>query len=407
MEKINSNLSKKEKIILLIYICYIILIKAIYNKWFIFNILFIVIIFITSKRRNKNRSSNFLILERLELIVRHFCMLSFFWNAIYGLLFGDIYDISLTNIFIYAFLLILFLLPFTSILKLISKISNIKITEKNELNRELPQNIEPAIIAYLMQDSISDTSDMSATLLDLVRRKYLIIEDNSSGVMQISDGIMSKKIVINKNKSISDLKEYERYLIKWLSTENSDEINMGNLREKLKKSKSSQKDFDKFEELIKKEADKIDFYQNDNKLSRFSKISEKWVKKLTILSIITAIFGGLGSIFIDTFLIDHEILILLSVIAIFIHMVCAIISIIMLDLRLPTEYLNELGKENVKKWNGFIRFLKEYTIIDTRDTEEIYLWEEYLVYAVAFGIAKKSISQMNQAYGLDFYVANK
>ena len=86
------------------------------------------------------------------------------------------------------------------------------------------------------------------------------------------------------------------------------------------------------------------------------------------------------------------------------HTTLSILAIIIYDLKLPSEYLSELGEENIKKWNGFIKYLKDYTLINDREVEEIVLWEEYLVYGVAFGVAKETINNMNKAYGLDTYV---
>ena len=111
-----------------------------------------------------------------------------------------------------------------------------------ELYRELPQKIEPAVIAYIIQDNILDKSDISATLLDLVRRGYLIIEnDTDNGFDNIASGILNKKLVINRNKNYNDLKSHEKFLVSWFTkiTTNSKEINMSKLKEALKASKES------------------------------------------------------------------------------------------------------------------------------------------------------------------------
>lgn len=404
-----TNLSKLEKIIIIIYIAYVLFVKLVYDKFLLSTIILIFMVFIGSIRKNNNTNVNYLVKERLELLIRHFILLCIFWNTIFGWMSQEvIYENSSIGIIVYGVLLIVFLLPFLGILKAISKIPKIDTYKNMELYRELPQNIEPAVIAYLMQDKIADKSDISATLLDLVRREYLIIgEESNNSFNNVSKGILNKKLVINQNKNYNDLKEYEQFLISWFSksSENFKQIDMSKLKDMLEDSESVKINYDKWESLVKQEADKVQFYDDNSKLSKFSKFSIKWAKKILILSTYALIFTILGAI--SEYIVKlPEIFYFIVAFSFFVHITLAAVSIIIYDLRLPDEYLNELGKENIRKWNGFIEFLKEYTMIDKRKSEEVYIWEEYLVYGVAFGVAKETINTMNKAYGFDSYVVD-
>jgi len=386
-DKQKTNLTKIEKILLCIYIGYVLFIKLVYDK-FIFSMIFlIIIIFITSKRKANSTDANFLIKEKLGLIVRHFCLLCTFWNIVFGILLGEIiYEDSLIFLILYAIFLVIFLLPFSGILKAISKVDKIHTYKNIELYRELPQKIEPAIIAYIMQDNILDKSDISATLLDLVRRDYLIIENNKNNSFHnIANGILNKNLILNPDKNFNNLKDYERFLISWFTktSDNSNEIDMSKLKTMLKEDNNSKINYYKWENLIKQEADKIDFYTNDSKLSKFSRFSVKWAKKLFLISAVAFLFGIILG-FSEYIIKLPEIFYIIAAFSVIAHVPLAILSILIYNLRLPDEYLSNFGKEKLRKWNGFVKFLKEYTMIDKRQSEEVYIWEEYLVYGVAF-----------------------
>ncbi len=53
--------------------------------------------------------------------------------------------------------------------------------------------------------------------------------------------------------------------------------------------------------------------------------------------------------------------------------------------------LTQFGEDEYAKWRGLYNFLNSETIISERSYVEIALWEKYLIYASAFGIAEKVI----------------
>ena len=60
--------------------------------------------------------------------------------------------------------------------------------------------------------------------------------------------------------------------------------------------------------------------------------------------------------------------------------------------------LTEEGAEEKEKWKGLKRYMENFSLIEEREIPELALWEEYLVYATAFGIADKVIEQMKALY---------
>lgn len=402
----NSNLSKIEKNTLKIYMLYVILV-LIFSKKILFGVIFyIIVIILSSKRKSNNDSVKYLLKEKIELIIRHYFLLCIFWNIIFTIIGGfDSGFIGFFDIIISLIILIIFLLPFAGILKLIHNLSKIKLNKDIVLYREPPQKISPAVIAYYMQEKVLDRSDISATLLDLVRRGYLKIENDRDSFKDITQGILGKKLIVVKN--YNHLKAFEKFLIEWfLRISNSNtEIDMSGLRDGLKLSTTLKDDYDTWERLVKEETEKLDFYGENTILSKFSKCSVKVAKLLGILSLIIFVIFILYALIIDSFGIDIENISFFLVLFL-LNFGLPILAIIIYDLRLPSEYLNEIGSENIRKWKGFIEFLKEFSIIDERNIEEVYIWEEYLVYAVALGVSKKTIDTMNQAYGFDSYISN-
>lgn len=56
--------------------------------------------------------------------------------------------------------------------------------------------------------------------------------------------------------------------------------------------------------------------------------------------------------------------------------------------------LTQFGEDEYAKWRGLYNFLNSETLMSERTVVELPLWEQYLVYATAFGISKKVISAL-------------
>lgn len=72
-----------------------------------------------------------------------------------------------------------------------------------------------------------------------------------------------------------------------------------------------------------------------------------------------------------------------------------ILSAIYLN-KLSKKYilLTQLGEDEYAKWRGLYKFLNSETLMKERTLIELPLWEQYLVYATAFGISDKVISAL-------------
>ena len=60
--------------------------------------------------------------------------------------------------------------------------------------------------------------------------------------------------------------------------------------------------------------------------------------------------------------------------------------------------LSERGKEELAQVYGLRKFLDEFTLISERSVTEGVIWENLMVYATLFGVAKKVLSELKRVY---------
>lgn len=60
--------------------------------------------------------------------------------------------------------------------------------------------------------------------------------------------------------------------------------------------------------------------------------------------------------------------------------------------------LNQEGENNLSLWQGFYNFLNDFTLFKEKDLPELFMWERYLVYATALGVAEKVVKKLKLKY---------
>ncbi len=73
-----------------------------------------------------------------------------------------------------------------------------------------------------------------------------------------------------------------------------------------------------------------------------------------------------------------------------------------LYMTIRTKSYSQKGVNHYALWSAFKRFLDDLTLMDEKTLPELAMWDEYLVYAVAFGIGKKVLKALPDIYP-DFY----
>ena len=56
------------------------------------------------------------------------------------------------------------------------------------------------------------------------------------------------------------------------------------------------------------------------------------------------------------------------------------------------------GVNEIAKWKGLKKYMEEFSLLNEKEVPQIAIWEEFLVYATAFGIADKVLEQLKLVY---------
>ncbi|NSW90403.1 MAG: DUF2207 domain-containing protein [Firmicutes bacterium] len=242
--------------------------------------------------------------------------------------------------------------------------------------RELPGEYTPAEMSVLMSMGSVHPRDIMATLMDLVRKRYLLLEkvdvDKKSlfGTKKVSEYMIS----LNNEKPLTDLKSHESFLINWFINEigNGHDVLLNDIKDYAKKNKTAldfKGSYDLWCEKAEMEAKKNNFFDNS-------------AKKGQIIGILSAIFYIAAGIALPAAFYTAYGVILLF------------LGIIMLIFSARIKRRSSYGNEQYAKWKAFRKFLKDFSRLREAEIQSIILWEHYLVYAISLGVAKEVIKQL-------------
>ena len=62
------------------------------------------------------------------------------------------------------------------------------------------------------------------------------------------------------------------------------------------------------------------------------------------------------------------------------------------------NFYTQEGIDEIEKWKGLKKYMEEFSLLNEREVPEIAIWEKFLVYATAFGIADKVLKQIKIVY---------
>ena len=241
--------------------------------------------------------------------------------------------------------------------------------------RELPQDITPAVLSKLMSIQGVGTKDIMATLMDLVRKKYLKIEE-----IQDRKNKDYKFILIESDTR--NLKEHESYLVHWLLYSIGDEtsVTLKEIKDYAKSSRNQRSfvhDYNNWAKKVGQEFKKYNYFGES---------------KEGLKTAVKVIFMELGAIFL---------LLVLGILFrvqwfIFIPLLFAAgftgFGVIAYSALIRKK--TQTGVNEYTKWSAFKRFLLHFSNMKDYEIPSIVVWEHYLVYAISLGVAEKVISKL-------------
>lgn len=252
-----------------------------------------------------------------------------------------------------------------------------------EYYRELPAKYPPAEMGYLYNFKDIGVGELSATLMDLVRRGYIQVDYQGQST---TDKNADYQLILNQQQDRTSLKPYEEHLLRWyfeIMPRDKGKISLKEIENYAKNKSTAQKYLDenvRWTNHVKTAALKNDFF--DEASEQVFKKNKKWIIIVTVVSIAFFFYALNKGMDIARLSIGFSIALLVVMSSYFIHIKRRSIQ----------------GNDEYVKWNAFKKFLSEFSRFDDYPLPSIVIWEHYLVYAVAFGIADLVQKQLNLRY---------
>jgi len=223
-----------------------------------------------------------------------------------------------------------------------------------------------------------DMDGFRATIMDLINRKYLLIEDVPKTLDKDKDKSIS--IRVNENKNLEELTNFEYDVITILKKfEEDGVINLDNLKNDLKDrdmAQSFKESYGIWESDLKSE------FLNDGIMDQiFLKKGDTYLKIFGVIGLIAAAV---------TFFATISDPLPASGYALFASFVLGIVAII--SLIMPQKVAGQWtthGEEFDAKWHNFKKYIQDFSLIKEYPPESVKVWNKYLVYATALGVADK------------------
>ncbi len=240
-----------------------------------------------------------------------------------------------------------------------------------EYYRELPAEYPPAIMGYLYRFKEVTKDDVSATLMDLIRRGFIDVDLNNQ---LLTDAKADYILIYHREKNTSDLLPHEKQLLRWffdLVGAGKDTLSLAQLAKYTSKEQSAIKYLaanDDFIRAVDATASAKGFFDN---------VFEAWNKgrHMTVTLIVFSI------IFIVTKLLGF------GTFTMIIGGILLALSLVLSAYFGSILRRSKQGHEDFVRWAAFEKFLKEFPNLKDYPIPGIAVWEHYMVYAVSFGIA--------------------
>lgn len=291
-------------------------------------------------------------------------------------------DLAFKNT-LYSFIgALLIIASFTPILIYLKYGREPKIDYSAEYEREIPSNDPPALVNAIYTSKVlknigePDMNGFKATIMDLIDRNYLKVETKTEG--------KDKKTFLKINKDLKGLEDFEMDVIRFLRRfRKNNLIALDEIPKKL----SDRETALEFQEIYESWKDHLKKRFINNKIDEiFINKGAKYMKIFSITGVILAII-------VAYFTISDPLPFARLPFYASIILAASSITSILLPEDIPGHWTVQ-GKEYVEKWKNFKKYLKDFSLIKEHPPESVKIWNKYLVYATALGIADKVIKAM-------------
>lgn len=268
-----------------------------------------------------------------------------------------------------------------------------------EYFREIPSNLDPNFAAYLVfikhksTEKLSNRKDgYSGTLLSLIRKKYVSLEKIDMTKEWTPNNI---QLIVNQNNTktennsvLEPLTLAEKYYFDLIYRHShGKQISMNDFQSKVS---SDYTYTDSFVSNMNTSIDRIGISEKYfQPLGKFDDVKNKLHEWSILFIIVGILFITLVNIFSYQTRLD---------------LAFGSFFIIGITFLLAANYFKKASQHSVlftqhgeteyAKWRGLYNFLNSETLMNEKELIELPLWEQYLVYATAFGISEKVINAL-------------
>ncbi|MDZ4132448.1 MAG: DUF2207 domain-containing protein [Dethiobacteria bacterium] len=256
--------------------------------------------------------------------------------------------------------------------------ANLAHAYKGEYYRELPGQYPPEVAGYLWNKKQIQNEYLSAGILDLARRRHLRIDEvNLSGEGSKAGEKDYRLVEINGEGPLSSLDSlvldflFVTVHVEVAKDEQNDSEKAVTFTQLQSFAKSKSSNFRSFHQAWTKAVKQAGEGQ------RFFKDNPAW---------------GLGCL--PQFLIFITGFVAIFWWQLYILAVVLLVAPIFMFFASPSISYSDYGADQLSKWKAFRRFLLHFSEMERSTVPSLVIWEHYLVYAVALGVARQVIDQL-------------
>lgn len=232
--------------------------------------------------------------------------------------------------------------------RVLNYLGDVDLEKIEKVKSEVPSMHRPAAITYLLNREECKERDLTATILDLINRNYLLLEEGAS-LIDVLDKEKNIAIFKNSNANFNTLTNYETMVIRWLIDEIGDSkyVRTMLIRKTLIENPLVAQKLRVFRDGVKKEIieDKLFVERKKSNLTIYSAL---------LLVLLSFKFAGNVNI----------LMILFTLIQV------AFLIIIFKDS--DVNYLTDKGAELSEEWISYKKYLDTLSPQETTDNELIY-----------------------------------
>lgn len=272
----------------------------------------------------------------------------------------------------------------------LEKNPNILPEQQLEYYRELPDKEEtPLEAVFILKTGYKQSclpNVFSATILNFALKGYIRIEQEGKTI----------KILLNKIKTDELTGDEKKVLGILRAASNNNELTMAELEKYIKNYPSKLMNLNStFEKVSKTQASEKGKFDT-NRFNKQIVYAEKNVGYIFLLIIIiTASIFTIGYAYKNV----QSMLITCTIISLAFFIVVTIINLI-LNIKITTSFngFTQKGINEQEQWKAFKKYMEDFSYLNEKEVPELVLWEKYLVFATAFGIADKVLKQLKVKY---------